>query len=131
MGSADQELITWSVNEHLDFDDDKTVVRPFEAVPVLEDCPLAELRSALSRPSEALTPSSRQTALWTKSRGGTELRGVHTTRIDVIYSDPDVSGTVFKALDLPLTLPLTQVQWQADNTLRRQQSMLRPLSDIQ
>ena len=110
-----EQAITWSAVQRLDSDDDEIVERPFEAVPGLEDCPLAGLRSALSWPSEAL---------WTQSRRWTELRGVCTTRIDAIYNAPDVSTTVFKELDPPSTLPLTQVQWQADNTLKQQQSML-------
>ena len=63
-------------------DDDSTTEEnnPFAAMPGLEDCPLAGLRSALSRPVEHLTTSERQKALWRQARGGTEVRQVKTFR---------------------------------------------------
>ena len=47
---------------------------------------------------------------------------VRTYRIDSMYSGPDAS--TFKALELPSTLPLPQQQWQADSTLKKQQTLL-------
>ena len=76
------------------------------------------------------TPTSRQTALWTQSRGGgggSELRNVRTYRIDGLYGggpDGPVGTTSFRPLDMPSTLPLTQVQWQPDNATKKQQSLL-------
>ena len=119
-----QQALSWSPHQFLgeDEDDDELnpgpVANPFAAVPGLEDCPLAGSRLALSKLSGATNPTSRQTALWTQSRGGTELKIVRTNRIDC------TEGTTFRALDLPTTLPLTQIQWQGDNTMRKQQNML-------
>ena len=104
-----QQALSWSPHQYLgeDEDDDELnpgpVANPFVAVPGLEDCPLAGLRSALSKPSGATNPTSRQTALWTQSRGGSELKIVRTNRIDPIYSGPDgTEGTTFKALDIAI-----------------------------
>ena len=123
----EQDLIQWSEHESLDddYDDEEQEPHPFAEVPGLEDCPLSGLRSALTRTSAVSAPTSRQTALWTQSRGGTEVRNVRTYRIDNMYSGPDgADGSTFKALELPSTLPLTQQQWQADSTLKKQQNLL-------
>ena len=118
-------MIQWSEHESLDddYDDEEQEPHPFAEVSGLEDCPLSGLKSALTRTSAVSAPTSRQTALWTQSRGGTEVRNVRTYRIDNMYSGPDgADGSTIKALELPSTLPLTQQQ--ADYTLKKQQNLL-------
>ena len=66
------KLMDCSANESLS--EDEPEPHPFAKVPGLKDCPLAGLRAALSRQPSADTPTDRQTALWTQSRGGTEVR---------------------------------------------------------
>ena len=71
--SGDRQLITFSPEQFLgdeDLGEMEQEPHPFAAMPGLENCPLLGLRSALSRPSGVATPTSRQTALWTQSRGG-------------------------------------------------------------
>ena len=89
----------------------------------LEDCPLAGLRSALSHRPSSDSPTDRQTALWTQSRGGSEVRVVKTFRIDAEYGGADGPSS-FQPLDLPAELPLTNQQWQNDNTMKKQQKLL-------
>ena len=77
--------IQWSENETLDNKEDEII--PFIAVPVMEDYPLFVLRSDLSRPTTTTSPSNWQTALWTQSRGGTEVRVVKTFHIETLCSN--------------------------------------------
>ena len=85
-------MIEFSINESLS-EDERQEPHPFAEVPGLEDCPLAGLKSALTRQDSAEAPTDRQTALWTQPRGGTEERAVKTYRIDSIYTGPERSGT--------------------------------------
>ena len=85
-------MIEFSINESLS-EDKRQEPHPFAEVPGLEDCPLAGLKSALTRQHLAEAPTDRQTALWTQPRGGTEERAVKTYRIDSIYTGPERSGT--------------------------------------
>ena len=116
-------MIEFSINESLS-DDERQEPHLFAEVPGLEDCPLAGLKSALTRQHSADAPTDRQTALWTQSRGGTEVRAVKTYRIDSLYTGPEGSGTSsFSPLDLPQDLPLSVQQWQTDNALKKQQRL--------
>ena len=85
-------MIEFSINESLS-EDKRQEPHLFAEVPGLEDCPLAGLKSALTRQHLAEAPTDRQTALWTQPRGGTEERAVKTYRIDSIYTGPERSGT--------------------------------------
>ena len=92
----------------------------------MEDCPLAGLKSALSRQPSADARSVRQTALWTQSRGGSKVRAVKTFRIDAMYTGPSGPGvTAFQPLDMPQKLPFTDQQWQHDNSYKKQQKLYR------
>ena len=103
-------------------DDDSTTEEnnPFAAMPGLEDCPLAGLRSALSKPVEHLTTSKHQKALWRQARGGTEVRQVKTFRSEALYADSN-KDSPFLPPELPQDMPISQPQWTADVALRKQQ----------
>ena len=127
LGEAER-MIDFSPTQSLCTDNDtepEPEPHPFATVPGMEDCPLAGLESALARQHSADAPSVRQTALWTKSRGGSEVRAVKTFRIDALYTGPDGTGvSAFQPLDMPQELPLSHQQWQHDNALKKQQKLL-------
>ena len=125
IGDRDEErMIEFSINESLS-EDERQEPHPFAEVPGLKDCPMAGLKSALTRQHSAEAPTDRQTALWTQSRGGTEVRAVKTYKIDSIYTGPEGPGTSsFSPLDLPEDLLLSVQQWQTDNALKKQQRLL-------
>ena len=123
----DERAIDWSAKERLDLSDDDEYdepdPHPFAEVPGLEDCPLAGLRLAISHRPSSDSPTDRQTALWTQPRGGSEVCVVKTFRIDAVYAGADGPSS-FQPLDLPAELPLTNQQWQNDNTMKKQQKLL-------
>ena len=96
-------------------------INPFSAMPGLEDCPLAGLRSALSRPDSTNSTIDRQIALWRQARGGSSVRPIKTFRIEGTYAKQDDASAAFLAPELPPEMPLTHQQWGTDVGMRKQQ----------
>ena len=76
----------------------------------LEDCPLAGLRTALSRKPLSSNTNERQLALWRQARGGAEMKPINVNRIEHRYLHEECAGTPFLAPDLPRAMPLTHQQ---------------------
>ena len=87
LGDRDvKRLIEFSPTQSLCSDEPEPEPHPFAEVPGKKDCPLAGLKSPLSRQPSADAPSVRQKALWTQSQGGSEVRAVKTFRIGAMYT---------------------------------------------
>ena len=105
-------------------DDFETEVNPVNEMSRLEDCPLAGLRTALSRQLSSAKNSDRQLALWRQARGGTDMKSIKTNRIEHRYSHEECAGTPLLAPNLPQAMPLTHQQRLAYGALKKQQRSL-------